>query len=456
MKTIVKGMVLLLAGASFIACSKDVSFDENALKDAERAKAQAEVAQMIANYESGFVKHFGPIANGQKWGFDRAKASSTRTAVTSTNDLWYIPNNFLYGEQNKNGINCGNLVEAETQNPGANPKAVFSNDLNIDFSSFWLQHIENPNNKNIIMELQAWNSVTHSWEKVENFEWGKNNTDFEISVGRKYTYTGLNKSAANATLMTGMGGTACDRADENGSEEAIGKRFRWIENRHIKGNQYQEIPHYTYKFLTYTHTPTFPKNGPEITETFLCVEISTGDFWGIKIGHADPASEVLKEAGVIFCEDMGQEGDYDFNDVVFEARMFADNHFEINVLAAGATLEIKIDGIVVDLGVNMANTGVNEATKTQTITIPAKSDGWPKYDSIKDIPVEVTSRGGAVYALTAEDDAVPQKVCAPLGTLWAKEYISIEEAYPSFKTYVNSNTPNLWTDNYVPENVFVF
>ena len=35
MKSIIKGMTLLLAGASFVACSKDVAFDENAQKQAE-------------------------------------------------------------------------------------------------------------------------------------------------------------------------------------------------------------------------------------------------------------------------------------------------------------------------------------------------------------------------------------------------------------------------------------
>ena len=42
MKTIFKGMVLLLAGASFVACSKDVSFDENAQKQAEEDRERRE------------------------------------------------------------------------------------------------------------------------------------------------------------------------------------------------------------------------------------------------------------------------------------------------------------------------------------------------------------------------------------------------------------------------------
>ena len=46
MKSIIKGMTLLLAGASFVACSKDVAFDENAQKEAKaEAKADKKAAK---------------------------------------------------------------------------------------------------------------------------------------------------------------------------------------------------------------------------------------------------------------------------------------------------------------------------------------------------------------------------------------------------------------------------
>ena len=44
MKSIIQGMTLLLAGASFVACSKDVAFDENAQKEAQ---AQAEIGSPV-------------------------------------------------------------------------------------------------------------------------------------------------------------------------------------------------------------------------------------------------------------------------------------------------------------------------------------------------------------------------------------------------------------------------
>lgn len=444
MKTIIKGMVLLLAGASFVACSKDVSFDENAQKQAEQ---EAQIAQKFADYKSAFVNHFGAIASGHDWGFDQAKASTTRTSLTSSNEYWFIPDNFLFGEQNKNGVNLGNLIRAYYNNNG-NEKAVFSDDLDIDFNSFWLQHIENPGNKNIIKELQAWNSNINDWEKVKNFEKGKNNDDFEIP--NTYLYAELNTSSANTTLMTEMGGAAYNnKNDEN--DPINGKRFRWVEEKKEKGKT-SYVYHYNYKFLTYTHTPKFSVTPGEITETFLLVEISSGDYWGIKIAHAAPASKTLKEAGVIFCEDMGDNGDFDFNDVVFNARMYEDNHIDIEVLASGATLDIAIAGTPVNLGAKMANTGVNSGT-IQKFTISAQQAASLGITELKQIPIVVTDKGGAEYALTAPNGDVPQKVCAPLGTAWAEEYISIELAYPQFRQYVNSREPNKWTSTYVSKYV---
>lgn len=88
MKSIIKGMTLLLAGASFVACSKDVAFDENAQKE---AKAQAELQQKFSAYDSEFVKAFGSIAPNHKWGFDKTRATETRGAVTNVpNDAWEI------------------------------------------------------------------------------------------------------------------------------------------------------------------------------------------------------------------------------------------------------------------------------------------------------------------------------------------------------------------------------
>ena len=106
MKTIIKGMVLLLAGASFVACSKDVSFDENAQKQAEQ---EAQIAQKFATYQSDFVKAFGSIASGHQWGFDQTTGRSTRAAMTSDNKLWIIPANFGGGNQNAEGWNAKDL-----------------------------------------------------------------------------------------------------------------------------------------------------------------------------------------------------------------------------------------------------------------------------------------------------------------------------------------------------------
>ena len=441
-KLMIKGMALLSLSMVFVACSH-----EGATYD-EKAVVNADVAKRFASYEDAFVKHYGSIAPGHDWGFDQAKATTTRTAVTSTSESWIIPENFLFGEQNKEGINLGNLIKAETQNPGSNSNAVFTTDLDLDFSSFWLQHVEQPfgNAKNQIQELQAWNSKINDWETVDNFTKGKNNVDFDTNY---YLYAELNKAAANTTLMTEMGGKAYENKND-ADDPANGKRFRLK----LSGNNNYS---YDYYFLTYTHNPKFSLETGVYTETFLCMHVYTkqgGDtYWGIKIAHANKASELLKEAGVIFCEDLGQQNgsDFDFNDVVFNAKMYEDNHIDIEVLAAGGKLDIAIAGTHVDLGTKMANTGVNKGT-VQKFTISAATASSLGITTLSKIPVVVTTKTNgdltAEYALKATKGEIPQMVCAPIGTAWAEEYVSIEEAYPNFRQYVNSKEPNKWTTTF--------
>ncbi len=70
-----------------------------------------------------------------------------------------------------------------------------------------------------------------------------------------------------------------------------------------------------------------------------------GDFteWIIRIAKAEPLSGIIPSAPIqarIFCEDMGSLGDFDFNDVVFDAIVQDNGDIDITVLANGATFDI--------------------------------------------------------------------------------------------------------------------
>ena len=60
--------------------------------------------------------------------------------------------------------------------------------LSINFNNYFLQHCDMPNNiKNQINCIEAWNSKESKWEKVTNFEKGKNNSDHNIKIIKSAT-----------------------------------------------------------------------------------------------------------------------------------------------------------------------------------------------------------------------------------------------------------------------------
>ncbi len=154
----------------------------------------------------------------------------------------------------------------------------------------------------------------------------------------------------------------------------------------------------------------------------------------------------IVEQGRIFCEDLGTIGDFDFNDVVFDAKIHKDGTTEITLLAAGGTLHLTVAGEEVHqlFGVeqkDMINTGLNTR---EAVTFTAED----KYEHLVDIPIIVRKQEGSnitSYQLTAEKGKAPQKICVPIGTKWCDEYVSITKAYPKFIDWVEGEDPFDWS-----------
>ena len=466
MKSIIKGMTLLLAGASFVACSKDVAFDENAQKE---AKAQAELQKKFATYESDFVKAFGSIAPGHKWGFDQTTGFvvTTRTAVTSTSEIWVIPENFTHGRRTKEG-KAANEVQAAFNTNLDTTLEGFS------FENYWLQHVDMPKNVKVsIVALEAFNSKKNAWEKVTNFDGGKNESDFEIiddedseelpAVENNITaesinlIAGLNKSAACTTLMKDMGGAACQVADEYGNDAAKNKMFRvkMAKTEKVKVNGKKQNVTTYFCIYDYYFLPNFSyykNDSQQISGTFLGIYFdgkyasnNKSSFWVIKIAEAEKyvAPNPIKAEGRVLCEDMGAN-DFDFNDVVFDAWIMNTGEIKITVVAHGGTLPITIAGREVTLA-NMSNTGENEADY-QEFTIPASEALANEWTSIEAIPVKVSNvAAGISWELTAAKGSAPQKVCVPIGTDYPDEYVKISRVYSPFDEWVSTTDPNDWT-----------
>lgn len=428
-KTMFMVMALLSMGFAFTACSHD---------DLTSAENVVELKR-TAKFEQAFSQEFGAIAAGHNWGFDKTTGRITRNANSSSNQPWIIPDNFAGGNQNAEGWNANDLLGIDF-NSAAKTLEGFN------FSNYFLQHVEQPDGGNIKngTQLEAYNSKTGYWEEVTGFSKGKSTTAFNLTgdfldIETTYFYGTLNRSAKRTTLMTDMGG-----ATDNG------KLFRVND-----GNN-----NYNYNYAFITRAAYHKETGEWLSnESFLVFEFPAKNqnkkpsHWVIRIGEAKQVdTNPIAAEGRVLCEDMGAN-DFDFNDVVFDAFIYKTGEIKIKVLAHGGTLPIAVAGTNVTLG-QMTNTG-NAKADYQEFTIPAVN-GKPKYASIDAIPVTVNPGSSAenIYNLEAKIGTAPQKICAPIGTLWPLEYIKINQAYSPFTKWVNIVDPAEWTFEMNPELVY--
>ena len=218
---------------------------------------------------------------------------------------------------------------------------------------------------------------------------------------------------------------------------------------------------------------------------------------------------VIKDQGRVFCEDiatanMGVKEDIDYNDIVFDARVWrvynkevtiangaitesgernVKYKYDISMLAAGGTIPenvgINNDDVHDVFGVGltfMVNTWTPKSTafgqyNTPTnVMLPKKEISYTlSYDqvdpdniSISTIPIEVKYSGNKAMALNNREineegkSTAPYKLCLPLGTLWPIERVNIQQAYSDFSSYVSSPDNLFYKGTKVEENLYTY
>lgn len=407
-KIISKGFVMLLCGAALTACShNDASYEEGYV-------AKSKAAERDAEYKAAFIKAFGGIAPGHQWGFDETKVAATRAGqarVDAFSDM-ATPNDltsFKEGDAKK-------IRKAFEDNKG-------TSSLTFSFTNYWMQHVCEPDDKNSIGKVEAYDSSTGNWVEVMNFVGGKNN------VENKYTNTKLK----GTTLMVGMGGSAYNNPDD-AEDPANGKFFRHM----VEGKWCYEYEFYTKDGMTFLGLRHSYKQGNKDKVTYWCIRILAASY----------KQDSVVEEGRVFCEDKGNIGDFDFNDVVFDAQIFQSGKVTITLLAAGGRYPIKVAGRDVHkLMGQMVNTDdAGNQHAPVAIELSASEASSLGITSVLSIPVVVTYDEGD-QELTAFAGEAPAKVCTYRGVNWADEYIDINKAYPGFSDWAKNKTvPTTWTD----------
>lgn len=414
-KYFISGVLAIAISAVFTGCSKSTDlYDEGAQQQAENAKKQAQVTELFATYQTEFVKTFGAIKPGHKWGFDHQR-SSTRAAATTNYANYELPDVI--------GNNTGKNFD-RTFNPATGSLQ------SVPYGEYFVQHVfkqtgfgdngsGSMSEHQQMAQLQAFNYSTGEWEDVTNFVGGKcvhhmtDDTNYKMTKG--------------VTLMVNMGTPTSNQP-----------QFRWIAKHNANVGGDYVCTNYVIKEINgeYYLGLGYVNKGDEQGDD------AKYDAWIIKLVKAEGVPD-FKDRGRIMCEDLGEIGDFDFNDVVFDATIMNDGSINIKVLAAGGTLPITVAGRAVNLG-TMMNTGENWTDATQSFTISADEAAQNGWTTLLSIPVIVTGKDGIEYELQARDGQAPGKFCTYIGVEWADEYVDINLAYQGFSTWVKDELPETW------------
>ena len=419
MKKVVLGLIAIL---SFTACNKN---DFEPMTDQEIKEAK---------YAAAFEQVFGTISPTQTWGF--SQTATTRSAQ---------PNSNQWGTNDWDGRYLNYPKPADiTLEERTKVLAVFNEkgkesytDL-VNWSNFFVQQVYCGTNGWKMNELACWDpqgyncTIYPDWNNYQPTIVFSNDDICNNFNGGKYD----NNAEQGCMLMFNSSTSQWSFKTSQSGGERIYDHWRMEK---IDGSYYVGLDHEAWRQA--------PANANEEDKRDYVY-----NDWIIKIvpgNGVTPPIDRVKEEGMIICEDLGTIGDFDFNDVVFYAKVWESGKADIEILAAGGTLDIAVAGVKIgDVMGKMVNTGLKSVP---TYSFTAANT----YNSLIEIPIVVskTDAAGNVnsYELSAQMGKAPQKICVPKGFRWCKEYKSLAEAYTGFKDWTSGKSDTWANGTFVEE-----
>ena len=166
-------------------------------------------------------------------------------------------------------------------------------------------------------------------------------------------------------------------------------------------------------------------------------------------------------------EDLGDIGDYDFNDVVIGVSQDG-NKIKVTALAAGGTLPADVYYKGENLGeihellnragdyspINVKNKRNEESGKRKIYEIDPNDFSIEK--NWTDFTIQVNGKASATITPNETVGNVPQALCIPSDWLWPKESINIHDAYADFTNWVkDQDSYKTWYEKHTDGKVAV-
>ena len=400
-------MLTIVAGAAMTisSCSSNDApeFDPN--------------AETKWNFQTEFVKQFGEIASNQNWGF---KSVGVYTMPSSTRTVYKtdMPECYQYYEPAPDVT--PDQIEAV--------KLAFQNIEDLvseqpNYTRFYVQHVymsDRTYKDGYNQDVVGSNHMDHLkvWKDDEN---GEHANDF-------------NRNAGSTVLFINSGTKKFSYSNSTDSQE----HFDYI---------VKKVGDYYYVGFSFKATGQNPNQQVEGDNNY--------DDWIVRIVPAKLKGEEDKNTQRIIVEDLGSIGDFDYNDLVFDAYVYnkdGGTWANITLRAAGGTLPIYICGCEEKVEVH-DKFGVSRTTMVNTkngtvdkdpveFTIKLKNATSSSFNA-NDIEVQVENNGN-VMTLTSNVGRAPEKICVDNSFYWCDEKVNVNTVYPNFSRYVSNPTIDKW------------
>lgn len=401
-------------------------------------------------YAASFIKSFGTPATNQDWGKSLATAAVNTTAgiyeekslspsVKWSNpdgNNWYTISGFKY-ENIPTDVTPEEEEEAVKLLSDPNVKSV----SNLDFSDFFVQHVHTGTN----MVTDGNGSTFLASSRMD-----------QLTDGKGEHINGFNGCKMNQKVRIQKAQNTLGREQyimlvQNGDPSCFGYMNTAAGNRYANkgtGSQWDNTVtgdvSRTVKIGKYYYVGIkFWANGQNPNQQ---VKNENGGFtdWIIRVAPLVP--EMYEESVRVFVEDVSENSDFDFNDLVFDA-VIANGEAKITVQALGGTLPIyfgeaakatdELHGYF-DVALHTMVNTFNQDKKREPINFTIKG-----INRVEDIPVYlVAKKAGKINGTTVNN--VPAIIYVPTSCAWATETTPINEAYPDFMKYVGDKNVKFW------------
>ena len=429
------GIAALAIGAAFVSCSHEIE------QLSQEELNNIEVQKIKGNYEQAFIKTFGQPVSNQDWGFGVNNAR-TRTAFPNSNEWdksYKVPKAITAGERD-----TVMTYFRTTRNPQSET---------VDIHNYFVQHV-------------GYTDTTYTTtykkdgrdERVTITNPGRSNMDY-IFVGPGYKATAWNDPTPTPILDNdgddhvynlNAGSGEIQLILYSGSEyfgyhDSYGTGYSTA--GHGNNGKYCEVNrNFVIRFIEHGgQVDCYVGFNYESGKTSEGWRLAPDEYFSDRVIKLVPGNgKWTSDADLrIIAEDLSageDDDDFDFNDVVIDVYYGDQGQAKAKILAAGGTLQLKVDGKEVHEEFSKANNNIDCAGKMINTNGTNSADANVRSKSLDGLTAPVITLSKEVKTPIQARDNIKIEVFKN------NQWIELEAAIGKVASKVRVGTDYVWKD----------